>query len=275
MILIDKIKRYKRLFKNWVTVIFHVMLKKIPTLVIYRDGTPQNIYCLNHLFYVTQGFKFQYYNDHNSIIFIYRGKELRFCNVCDNGSIGDVFVHNELENLSVENKKVLDIGANIGDSSIFFALNGAKEVIAIEPFPASFETLVKNIDENGFQDLITPRNYAVSCQRGSISLSRSILNSVSTMAKDQFEGESIKTLTVKDIVEEFSLSSFVLKIDCEGCEYEVIESIEGLLWKEILEIFIEYHDTSRNIPSILRKNGFDVNVKAKGEKIGLIHGIKI
>ena len=272
MFTFGKIKRYRSHFKNWITVILHVQLKKLPILVKYRDGTTQKIYCYNQLVDVSHGFKFSYWNDKNSIVFNFRGKELKFHNVCDNGSLGDVFVQNELDSLSVGDKDVLDIGANIGDSAIFFALKGAKRVIAVEPFPSTFEALLMNIKENNFQDVITPRNYAVSNEQGSIKLSNRVVNSVGTMAKSQNEGTIIPTFTLRDIVEEFSLSSFILKMDCEGCEYEVLDTISETLSERISEIFVEYHDTPRNIPKILQDMSFEINVYKKSEKMGLIHG---
>ena len=47
-----------------------------------------------------------------------------------------------------------DVGANIGDSSIYFALKGAKKVIALEPLPANYEMAVKNIELNNFKNII-------------------------------------------------------------------------------------------------------------------------
>ncbi len=36
-------------------------------------------------------------------------------------------------------KIVVDLGASIGNSEIYFAVNGVKKVIALEPFSESFE----------------------------------------------------------------------------------------------------------------------------------------
>jgi len=41
--------------------------------------------------------------------------------------------------LDVKGKRVLDVGASIGDTAVYFALRGAREVVAFEPthFPIS------------------------------------------------------------------------------------------------------------------------------------------
>jgi len=49
---------------------------------------------------------------------------------------------------------VVDIGASIGDSSIYFALNGASYVIALEPYPYTFNLAVKNVKVNNLNDKI-------------------------------------------------------------------------------------------------------------------------
>ncbi len=48
-------------------------------------------------------------------------------------SIYDVFDCGEYGVLDVSGKVVIDVGASIGDSAIYFALKGARKVIAIEP----------------------------------------------------------------------------------------------------------------------------------------------
>ena len=60
-----------------------------------------------------------------------------------NGYAVGVFLENFYGNLPVSGKTVIDIGANIADSSIFFALRGAKKVIGLELFPKNYEMAEK------------------------------------------------------------------------------------------------------------------------------------
>jgi len=56
---------------------------------------------------------------------------------------------------------IIDVGANVGDTSIYWAkLYGAK-VLAFEPLSESFEIMRANISLNGLDDLITPYNLAL------------------------------------------------------------------------------------------------------------------
>jgi len=67
--------------------------------------------------------------------------------------------------VDVKNKSIVDIGAFVGDTAIYFAIKGAKKVIAIEPHPGAYEELVenKNIRINDLEGKIVPLNN--SCRR--------------------------------------------------------------------------------------------------------------
>ena len=51
--------------------------------------------------------------------------------------INENFIKEQYKWLDVEGKNVVDVGANIGDTAIYFALKGAKHVYAFEPYPYS------------------------------------------------------------------------------------------------------------------------------------------
>jgi SAM-dependent methyltransferase len=68
----------------------------------------------------------------------------------------DSFVHDWLTwewfftpDFSLKRKRVLDIGAGMGETLLFYLSKGAKEVICVEPSPFAFEALLKNVMANG------------------------------------------------------------------------------------------------------------------------------
>ena len=71
-----------------------------------------------------------------------------------NGDVWGVFVKQEYSRLPVKDRVVVDIGANIGDSSIYLALRGAKKVIGLEPFPKNFQIAKQNIATNRLEDTV-------------------------------------------------------------------------------------------------------------------------
>lgn len=93
------------------------------------------------------------------ITFPYNGKEVIF--QCDPslglfGTLWEIFGGEcEYCGIDVNRKYILDIGgAFVGDSSIYFALQGAKKVYAIEPNPYLFPILVDNIHLNKLDNVI-------------------------------------------------------------------------------------------------------------------------
>ena len=61
---------------------------------------------------------------------ISESKKIILNNWKDTVSVKEIFFEKEYETLEVKNKIVLDIGANVGDSSILFSRLGAKKVIS-------------------------------------------------------------------------------------------------------------------------------------------------
>ena len=71
-----------------------------------------------------------------------------------NGDLLNVFFREDYKFLSPDRSLVIDIGANIGDTAIYFCLNNAKHVIALEPFPFSYKYALLNITSNNMNDKI-------------------------------------------------------------------------------------------------------------------------
>lgn len=66
--------------------------------------------------------------------FLYNGKNVLFSSTNITRSILEVFFAEDYKNLNPQDEIVIDIGANIGDTGLYFALNGAARVIALEPY---------------------------------------------------------------------------------------------------------------------------------------------
>ena len=65
--------------------------------------------------------------------------EIKMFGAKDNGDPTTVFLYEEYQTLPVKDRIVIDIGGSIGDTAIYFALKGAKKVIALEPFLLNYE----------------------------------------------------------------------------------------------------------------------------------------
>ena len=58
----------------------------------------------------------------------------------------------DYDSVDYRGRVVVDVGAYVGDSSIYFALRGAKKVYAIEPDRDAYSELLVNIELNNVGD---------------------------------------------------------------------------------------------------------------------------
>lgn len=141
-----------------------------------------------------------------------------------------------------EDDIVFDIGGNIGLFSYYSICRGAKEVHCFEPSPLSYSTINENFK---FHNLYT-ENKAVTSYTGQIEFFDNANSSINSSAYIEGEG------SIKIVCECISLQDYIiannisridyLKIDCEGAEYDIIESLdEKFLSESIRNMCIEYH----------------------------------
>jgi hypothetical protein len=70
--------------------------------------------------------------------------------------------------INVLGKTVINVGAYIGATTIYFALKGARRIIAIEPHPGAFLEMVENIKLNGLEDKAILINAGLSAKPGKL-----------------------------------------------------------------------------------------------------------
>jgi FkbM family methyltransferase len=163
-------------------------------------------------------------------------------------TIWDVFVDEQYVYLNVKGKNVLDIGAFIGDSPIYFILKGAKKVYAIEPHPDAYNEMLENIKLNNMEDKIIPINVGISYNSDYVTINVKDIPSVITALFDSNNnGIKVPAGKLSDIIEKYNIDAQVLKMDCEGCEYDIILKDYDTI-KEFDEIGFEYHAYNTKIP---------------------------
>ncbi|ASI13759.1 SAM-dependent methyltransferase [Candidatus Mancarchaeum acidiphilum] len=175
------------------------------------------------------------------------------------GMVREQFLEEQYKWLNVKGKDVIDIGANIGDSAIYFALNGAKHVYAFEPYPYSYKVASNNIKLNKLNKRITLLNEGCSDKEGGINIKTDYQNFGGTDLKEFNKETKINLTTLKGIINRFNIKSpAILKIDCEGCEYSVLLNANNSDLKKFEQIQIEYHYGYLNLKKKLIDAGFEV-----------------
>jgi FkbM family methyltransferase len=196
-------------------------------------------------------------------------------------TIPEIFDLGVYASLDVKDKVVIDVGAFVGDSAIYFALKGAKRVIAVEPHPGAFAEMLENIKLNKMENIIIPVNAGLASKSGKVCLEKSIDNS-DTLVMYHGLGDcinAISAVTLGELISRFGVDpdNAMLKMDCEGCEYDVIlNDYEHI--RMFKELVFEYHPSIVNKPldNLLNMLSRDFRcVVIKGDKnAGIVHCIR-
>jgi len=164
---------------------------------------------------------------------------------------------------------VIDIGAHVGYFSIHSSINAKNgKIFAFEPYDKSFEILMKNLNINKIKNVI-PENLGVSKHTGTSTLylkkDFAIGNSVYKNSNLDLKID-IKTISVQDIIKKNDIQKIdILKLDCEGAEYEILLNLDQETLLKIKKIVSEMHPNIENfeieqVKKFLIKNGFDVKI---------------
>jgi len=221
-------------------------------------------------------------NENPIVEFKYLGKKLHFT-LPDviNGihEIVEVFLKQGYDKFDFRDKTVLDIGGFIGDTAIFFACEGARKVISFEPIPTIYEIAKKNILTNKFHDVVQIYNEGVSDKSAtspfwvserteSSSLFSTKLTKDLTTKTTGREEITIKTVSICEAFSGFH-SIDILKMDCEGSEYAILEAIlNNNLQQRIMDgIMLEAHPVNEKwrpqyAAELLKKMRFDVHINS-------------
>jgi FkbM family methyltransferase len=180
--------------------------------------------------------------------------------------------------VDVKDKNVVDVGAYVGDSAIYFALRGARKVIAIEPHPGAYEEMSENIRLNNLENIIEPINAGLASKPGRVCVEDVDVQSTATTyhRPGQCDSEA-PVITLSDIIDNYNIDdNTLLKMDCQGCEYDVILNDYERI-KAFKEIIFEYHEDIAGKPyqELLKKLSNDYNcvLVKKNKNYGTIYCI--
>lgn len=188
------------------------------------------------------------------------------------------FVHNiydfEYEKFLPEVSYILDLGANIGLSSLYFQMRFQNaQIICVEPVQENIEILKQNAYINNFSWEV--EKAAIQAKQAEVILYPNEWWSSSTVTKSvankreshtgRFEHKlkltpkKIKGLTVSNILDKYQIATAdILKMDIEGAEEQcILDSPQWLRRVKVLIIEIHEKYVNRNkITTALAKNGF-------------------
>ena len=161
----------------------------------------------------------------------------------------------QYDRLGVKDRQVVDIGADTGDTAIQFAYRGAKEIYSYEPNITSVKVMDLTLSKNHFSN-ISLFHKAVMGKEGYVYIDETANpDRGSSLSKGTFRLEAI---TLDSIVAEHKINNAVLKMDCEGSEYAIIDNASDKTLLAFREMAIELHKGEGNIISRLKKLGYKI-----------------
>jgi len=175
------------------------------------------------------------------------------------------------------NDTVIDIGAHIGLFSLLVSqLCKTGKILSFEPARENFDLLVSNLKLNHIENVL-PFNIAVSKNSGRLDLFLNNDQSAHSIFSKSPEAINVESTSLQKIFEENKISSCkMLKLDCEGAEYEIIDSLPSEYLDKIQNIVMEYHlaDTKPElVKSLILKienAGFKIKTRPHYNDMGLL-----
>lgn len=172
----------------------------------------------------------------------------------------DFYEHIYLDKLSKylpDNAVIIDIGANIGNHSIYWGTqNSASKVYSFEAIKSTYDILFKNIELNQLNNIVIPFNIALSDENGNANSNGvSEYNIGSTSITKSTDGKIItKTL---DSINLDTDRIDLIKIDVEGHEVNVLKGANETIKKYHPMIMIEsFPEYFQEVNTILENHGY-------------------
>ena len=182
------------------------------------------------------------------------------------GTMAVVFVRREYGPIE-RCRTIVDIGAHLGTFSIYASQSCPDaRIYCYEPEQRNFDLLKYNIGLNKLKGRVHAFHCAVAASEGTrdLAIGNSLSNSFHVVP-EPVNHQKVRCTTLKEIFDRHRLDSIdMLKMNCEGAEYEILESCSDAELKRITNIRLEYHilkDPERNGESLsrfLEKKGYRI-----------------
>ena len=176
---------------------------------------------------------------------------------------------------------VIDVGAHIGLFSLLasqYCTDG--KIYAFEPIKENYKILESNVQLNNLSNIKT-ENCAISKSNSKITIYQSDDESGHSKFIQTDNPIEVTSKSLNDFFKEKDLKKCnLLKLDCEGSEYEIIEGLEDSNFEKIEKMIIEYHlaDTNpemlENLKNKLKLFSYKISIDPLFKDIGFLYAVK-
>jgi len=126
----------------------------------------------------------------------------------------------------ITNLVILDVGANIGNHTVFFSKIMNARVFAFEPLKEAYDILCKNIELNGIEDYVVARQIGISATNKNINIVKSVKNMCGSTEWWYDSQGTVRSFTIDHL---FQDKIDLIKIDVQGMEIEVLKGAKRII----------------------------------------------
>lgn len=159
-----------------------------------------------------------------------------------------------------KNAVILDIGANLGNHTVFFAKEcAANKIYAFEPTQKTFKILEENIKINHLDNIVVAMNIALGVRDTKVNVIVNTKDAGSNYVEENIDGN-----VIMNTLDGLLLSDRIdfIKIDVEGFEYEVLKGAKQTIASDHPDIFIEiFNKNYDKVHSLLMQMGYKCRLR--------------
>lgn len=258
--------------RNWPSVIWSALFFKERVTAYFRSGFSMEVNAQTFGIFIHNLDFFRYFPkgkiEGAKVTIDYEGKTLVFdCGKLEPINLCEVFgwgsYNSFTKGIDFSNRVVIDIGAAFGDTPVYFSVLGAKKVIAIEPVSSLFKLTEENVKLNKFESVCDVFHVGIGrAPLEDISLDptfKVVFGGYKPLAVEFAPTSRTPVITLDSLVEKYAVSNGILKIDCEGWEYDILESASNELLRKFEYFIVEYHYGYEALEKRFISAGFEVS----------------
>ncbi len=179
--------------------------------------------------------------------------------------VHDVLVKREYASPPAENVElILDLGANVGYSAVYFAnMYPYTRIVAVEPQADNFQCLLDNCKP--YPNIIA-ENKGVWWREAKVVPVKDSMDSWGYRFKEAEDGEGVYCSTIDQLMDKYALEGGVMvKMDIEGAEREIFENNPDGWLSRTRYLQLEIHDCWKSIFDEM--SNYDYSAEINGENV--------
>jgi hypothetical protein len=224
---------------NWYSVLAVYLKIKFSTRARFKDGMITAVSRIEYYEFQEELFK-RYLQDRGytygvkhgkNVVYIPDGLQIMYSKVPFSAYINETFSEEVYGVFDLKGRVVIDAGTYMAETCLYFAKQGASKVYGFEIDRENYNIGQENIKLNNMTDKIYLYHQAATYE------------------------------SIRNLITQYDLKNIFLKIDCEGCEYEILENADPITFKNVDDIVLEYHKQPEPLMQKLTKIGYTVKRK--------------